>query len=240
MRSRFLFLILLPAVVFAQDPEPPASPWATSVGAGLAVTSGNRDSESFNVSFSTEYDPKAVHVFKAEALHIQGETEGELTIDKTSASARYERNFSDRGFAFTETTYLRDVFKNLDYLVAPVIGAGYHVLDSETLQLTFDGAIGFTVEKDMVRGRRERQAWKAGESLEWQVAEKTKFTQKLTGLWNADVDDALYHLEAAVATTLVERIELKISYIYDYKTRPPLVTLKKGDSALFAALVYKF
>jgi len=49
-----------------------------------------------------------------------------------------------------------------------------------------------------------------------------------------------YHFDADLSTTVATRLELKIAYLYDYKNRPPLPTIKKGDSALFAALVFKF
>jgi hypothetical protein len=36
------------------------------------------------------------------------------------------------------------------------------------------------------------------------------------------------------------RLELKVSYLYDYKNQPPSPDVEKGDSALFAALLVKF
>lgn len=241
MKRLFALLLLSAGRLLAQDEAPPAKPWATSIGAGLAMTSGNRSTENLNFSFSTEFDPKAVHVFRAEALYIRGDVEGQRTVDKSAASARYERTIRDRAFAFTETSYLRDPFTNINYLVAPVAGAGYHLIRSEAMQLTVDGAFGATIQHDDERGRRENRAWKAGQSFEWNVSEVTRLTQKLTALVNGeDPDDALYQAEAALATAVVRQIELKVSYRYDHKTRPPLATLKRGDSALFVALVYKF
>ena len=40
--------------------------------------------------------------------------------------------------------------------------------------------------------------------------------------------------DLGLTTTVATRVELKIAYVYDYKTRPSLGA-KKGDSALFAA-----
>ena len=63
----------------------------------------------------------------------------------------------------------------------------------------------------------------------------------MNGLWKADDwDDAFYHFDAGIATTIASRAELKLSYLYDYKNKPSLTTVEKSDSALFAALLYKF
>jgi len=68
----------------------------------------------------------------------------------------------------------------------------------------------------------------------------SKLTQKLNGLWKTkDFNDALYHFDAGITTTIAARAELKVAYLYDYKNQPP-PNVKKGDSALFAALLFKW
>ena len=77
--------------------------------------------------------------------------------------------------------------------------------------------------------------------IDWSISKTSKFTQRLTGLWKTDdFSDALYHFDAGIASTLAQRLELKLSYVYDYKNRTPSPEVEKGDSALFAALLVKF
>ena len=238
-------LIALP--LFAQEApppapiEPPPDPWSSSAGAGLAITSGNSDTTNINVSASTTWDPKTDRVFKAEVLYILGETDGEKQVDKSTASARYERNFQDRAFWFGEAQYLRDPFKAINFLVSPLVGAGYHVIRTDTRKLSVDGAVGVVVEDNDILGNETSGALKAGETFEWSISPVSKVTQKLTGLWKADdFDDALYHFDAGLATTVAARLELKLSYLYDYKNKTASPEIEKGDSALFAALLVKF
>jgi putative salt-induced outer membrane protein YdiY len=233
-------LVFLAVPAFGQDAKPPEKPWASSIGAGLAVTSGNTDTKNYNLSFTTKYDPKAKVVFKADALYLRGESDGVTNVDKATADARYEYNVSDRTFAFAEVNYLRDPFKDIDYFIAPLAGGGYRLIKSDTRNLTIDGAAGAEVERSSL-GRTSGGALKAGENFDWALSPTSKFTQKLTGIWKTDdFGDALYHFDAGLTTTVASRLELKLAYAYDYKTRPALVTVKKGDSALFAALLYKF
>lgn len=237
-------LMVAPAVLIAvtlSAQEPPPKPWASSVGAGLAITSGNTDTQTINLSFGTVYDPKTGRLFKADALYLRAEANDELQVDKASALGRYERTISDRLFWFGELSYLRDPFKSITYLIAPLAGAGYHVINTDTRKLSLDAGVGAAVEKSDVLGSDTSAAIKAGQSFDWTISPTSKFTQRLNGLWKADdFDDALYHFDAGLATTIAARAELKLAYVYDYKNKPPLATVEKGDSALFAALLFKF
>lgn len=233
--------ILLVAVrAFAQAPAPPPKPWASSFGAGLAITSGNTDTKNVNVSFTTKYDPKTKFVFKADALYLRGDANGVKQVDKATADARGEYSLSDRTFAFGELNYLRDPFKGVSYFVAPLVGGGYRIIKTDTRNLSVDGAAGAEVESTTGFGRTTSGALKAGEDFDWALSPTSKITQKLNGIWKTnDFGDAFYHFDAGLTTTVATRVELKLAYVYDYKTRPAFGA-KKGDSALFAALLYKF
>lgn len=239
MKKRAFILLIVCFPLFAQ--EGPVDPWQSSAGAGVALTSGNTDSQSVNLSFNTEWDPKTVRKFKADAMYLRGTTNGEKQVDKAAANARYERLVNDRAFWFTEVGALRDPFKDISYLVAPLAGAGYHLIRTDTRILTVDGAVGGIVESGELGGRSTDGAVKAGESFEWSISPTSKLTQKLSGIWKVgDPGDALYHFDAGLTTAIANRLELKLSYLYDYKNEPPSPEIEKGDSALFAAVLWKF
>src|SRR5580765_2078009 len=144
-RTACAFLLTsIASTVFAADPPPP-KPWTSSIGAGLAITSGNTDTKNYNLAFATKYDPKTKFVFKADALYLRGDSNGETQVDKASADARGEYSLSDRTFAFAEVSYLRDPFKGVSYFVAPLVGGGYRVIKSDTRNLNVDAAAGAEV-----------------------------------------------------------------------------------------------
>jgi putative salt-induced outer membrane protein YdiY len=240
--KRTAFVILLTTfarTIFAADPPP--KPWTSSLGAGLAITSGNTDTKNYNLAFATKYDPKTKFVFKADALYLRGDSNGETQVDKTSADARGEYALSDRTFAFAEVSYLRDPFKGVNYFVAPLAGGGYRIIKSDVRNLTVDAALGAELESNSGFGRSSGGAAKAGENFDWKLSPTSKFTQKLTAIWKTnDFGDAFYHFDAGLTTTVAARLELKLAYVYDYKTKPPSINIKKGDSAIFAALLVKF
>lgn len=244
MFMRMLLLSSLTLRLLAQTPDeslPPVDPWSSSLGAGLAITSGNSDTRNVNLSASTLWDPKTDSLFKAEALYLSGASDGEAQVDKSTALARYERLFQDAAFSFGEVQALRDPLRAINYLVSPLVGAGYHVIHEDSRKLTLDGAVGAVMEDNDLEGRDTSGALKAGQSFEWAISPVSKVTQKLTGLWKADdFGDAFYHFDAGLSTTIASRMELKVSYVYDHKNRTPSPGIEKGDSALFAALLVKF
>ncbi|HEX7614956.1 MAG TPA: DUF481 domain-containing protein [Thermoanaerobaculia bacterium] len=68
-----------------------------------------------------------------------------------------------------------------------------------------------------------------------------RITEKATGLWKTNhTSDCFYHFEMGLSASLVKNFELKVAYLVDYKNLPNPPTLKKTDTALIAAIVYKF
>jgi putative salt-induced outer membrane protein YdiY len=205
------------------------------------LTSGNSDTQNLNLSFNTLWDPKTDRTFKADALYLRGETNDEKSVDKLTAGARYDRLRSARFFLFGEVSAQRDPFKNIDYFVAPLAGAGWFAIKDDRQALRFDGAAGFVTEKNTVLGSETSGAIKAGQSFDRKFSATSAFTQQLTGIWKVDdFDDASYHLSAAITSALTARSELKVSWVYDYRNRVSSPEIEKGDSALFAALLFKF
>ena len=243
MHRATILMILIAFVVvpaLAEDP-PSAKEWNSSIGAGLAITSGNTDTKNYNLAFATKYDPKTRFVFKADALYLRGDSNGVTQVDKASLDARGEYSLSDRTFAFVEVSYLRDPFKDVNYFVAPLAGGGYRIIRSDKENLTVDGALGAEFESNAGAGRSSGGAAKAGQNFDWALSPTSKVTEKLTGIWKtSDFGDAFYHFDAGLTTTVATRLELKLAYVYDYKTKPTSANVKKGDSALFAALLVKF
>lgn len=222
-------------------PAPPPPPLTGSLGAGLSITSGNSDTSSFNLAFGLTYDPKTHSLFKADALYLRSTTDGEATADKATARLRYEYKFTDRFYAFGQIAYLRDQFKNITYLVAPMAGAGYYVVKQKAIELSLDGSIGGAFEKDSGYDATSSGAFAVGEAFTWKISPMATFTQKASGLWKMDdVSDSFLHFELGLAATLTKAFEMKVSYLVDYKNEPRPATLKKTDTALIAAILYKF
>lgn len=222
-------------------PTPPPEPvWKGSIGAGLALTTGNSDTNSYNLAYGVTHDPKRKNVFKSEGLYLRSSTQDVVNVAKTSVFLRDEYMLGDRTFVFGETRYFRDVQKGVRYLVSPLVGAGVKLLKNERAELAFDGAVGGRFEGQEGLEGTSSGAVQAGQLLMVKLSPTATLSQRFTSLWKmSDFGDALYHGELSIAASLAKRFELKLSFLDDYKTRPANATLEKNDASIVAALVFK-
>ena len=114
-------------------PEPPPGNWVGSAGLGFALNRGNTDTTNLNVTFDATYDPKKKDLWRFQGLYLRGETQGEVSVDRLFLQGRYERTITTRAFVFGQAQYLRDEFKEIDYLFATSGGVGYRVIASDTV-----------------------------------------------------------------------------------------------------------
>ena len=226
----------------ADDPKPDENPgWVGSIGAGLAFTSGNTDTKTFNFGGSATSDAKKRNVLKIDGLYLRTASDGVTTVDRSTLGFRDEYGLGKHSFVFGEIRYLRDEFKDIKYLISPLVGAGYKLVDQEKAVLSVDGAIGAAIEEDENGGSSNSGAYHVGQSLVWKLTPNATFGEAATALWKTnDSADALYHFEASLSASVSKRFQLKVAFTDDYKNKPSSPTIKKNDTALLANIVYKF
>ena len=226
-------------------PEPPPPPpppvWTGSFGAGLALTQGNRDTSNVNLSFDVKRDPKTRTILKADGLYILATEGGEQNADRGILNGRVERLITERAYTFAQVGFVRDRFKEIDYLVAPTVGLGYKVVASDRTTLDVDGSVGMVFEKNTGFDLESDGAVAFGEKFTHKISESAVFTQGVAALWTMnDFGDALYTFSAGIAASVTSRVQLKLEVQDIYKTRPTGVLVEKNDVALITAFVYKF
>jgi putative salt-induced outer membrane protein len=222
-------------------PEPPPGNWIGSAGLGFSLNRGNTETTNLNVTFDATYDPKTKDLWKFQGLYLRGETDGEVSVDRLFLQGRYERKVTTRAFIFGQGQYLRDVFKEIDYLFATNGGVGYKVIVSGTVSLSVDGGAGVSWEKNPGLDVDTSGVITAGDQFAWKLSPSSTITQGFSVLWDADdFGDALYTFSAGLSTSVLKQLELKIELLDAYKTKPPNDLVEKNDVAFLTAVVYKF
>jgi putative salt-induced outer membrane protein YdiY len=246
MKRLALALTLATFSAAAQDtcpcppPAPPPPVWRGSLGAGLAITGGNSDTNSFNLSFNVAYDPLKKNIFKADGLYLHSSADDVATADSSSLSVRDEYRFAKHAFFLAEARYYRDEFKSIEYLVSPLAGIGVNVVDRENTKLSIDLTAGGQFEKDTGLESTSDGAVSASQRLSAKISHNASVGQRASALWKmSDFGDALYRFEVSLSASISRRMEMKLSFRDDYKTRPPSPTLKKNDTSVLAAIVFK-
>lgn len=241
-RAVFVVLFLSAVTMFAQEPAPPAGQtWSGDFGAGLSLTRGNSDTKNVNLALNLAQKINARNVVKYDAFYLRADNNGDLTVDRTTFGARDEYTLSPLTYAFGDVHFLRDKFKQIESLVTPTVGVGHHFIKTDLMDLAVEGGVGFVVEKDFNRPRESSGAVNAKQIYTWKFSPTATFGETAAGLWKTDdFGDALYHVEASLASNLTARSQLKLAVLDDFKTRPPAPGIKKNDTSLIAAIVMKF
>jgi putative salt-induced outer membrane protein YdiY len=225
-------------------------PWSTEIGAGLAMTNGNSDTKNINLSLGIVHDPKTRSVFRINGLYLRGDKDGTLIINQTALTGRNEISLSDRTFVFFQGAFLKDTFKNINYLFSPTAGVGYKLINTDVAVLSLDTGLGGVWERDIGRNALGQPflldthasgAYNAGERFAWKLSSNAAVTQSFNSLWKTnDWADSLHNFSAGIAASLTQRTQLKLEFLDTFKNRPALATLKKNDTALITSLVLKF
>jgi putative salt-induced outer membrane protein YdiY len=237
--SVLLFLLTVAAPARGQTAGE-ESPWSGTASVGLAFTSGNKDSSTFNAGYDVTYDPGAKNVVKSDALYIRGETDGAPSTDRLAWNARDQFQFHDGFFVFGQTRYLRDRFKEIDYLVAPTAGLGYQIFDTEATSLTLDAGAGGVWERNTGRGVQSSGAVTLDQKLEHQLTPTTAVRQTVSALWRTeDFSDALFTFGASISVSMTTRTQIKLEWVDTYKNRPPVKAVQKNDMSVLIGFVFK-
>jgi putative salt-induced outer membrane protein len=235
-----LFAANLPAVAQGQA-APAKKDFTGNFGIGFALTGGNTDTKSFNLSFEATHDPKAKNVIKANGVYLKTNANGESIADLLRLNFRDDYLLTKRVSIYGALDYLRDPFKDINYLLNPQGGIGVKAYTSTRAEFTLNGGAGGVWEKNEGLEVRSSGTLNAGQSFTYKISETAKITQNLTGLWKtSELTDALYHFDIALITSIVQRVDVKIEFMDDYKNRPPRADIKKNDTALITSLLYKF
>ena len=229
------------ATAQAQQPPAPTPLYTGSFGGGIALTGGNTDTKNFNFTFNLVRDPKTKSVFKVDALYLRGSQNDVLNLHRSAVKLRYEYSLTSRVFLFGEFGYLKDEFKDIQYLLAPIGGIGYKLINTDRTLLSVSGGAGGYFEKNSFVPVKKSGSLNAGQEFSHKLTPTTTLTQSVSSLWKTnDFGDSLTNFRAGVTTTLYQNLELKLEFLDSYKTKPPNPTIKKNDTAFLTTFLLKY
>ena len=242
MRRMVLLSFLLTVSAYAQAPEPPAGKtWAGDFAFGLSLTRGNSDTGNINLTADAAQRLDAANLLRYDLFYLRSDTSGNLTADRLLFGGRDEYTISPLTYALADAHFLRDRFKEIDYLINPTVGVGHHFIKTDVQDFAVEGGLGIVLEKDKDLPRDTSGSVNARQLFSWKFSPTATFGQNASALWKMDnFSDALYHIEASLASTLTARTQLKLSALDDYKTKPPKPGIKKNDFSLIASVGMKF
>lgn len=232
--------VLAPALT-GQDVQAPAELYTGTIGGGFAITGGNTDTQSFNLSGELTRDPGTRNLISGTASYLHGTQNDTLNVDRTAVNVRDEYTLSGRTFLFGQMDYLRDQFKGIVFLWAPTGGIGHRVIDSEATRLVANVGAGGILEKNPGLDPGKSGSITAGQRFRQNLSSGATLTQSIAALWKTDdFADSLTNFSVGLTTTLAGNLEVKVEFIDSYKNKPSSAALEKNDTSFVTAFVVKF
>lgn len=233
-------LVFIPTVATAQTPPPPPPGWIGSAAAGLALTQGNSDTSTVNIGYEVKRDTGSKILLGSTGLFLRGEAADALTTDRLALDGRVDRKLTDRTSLFGQAQYLRDSFKQIDFLISPTVGLSRLLVKNDRSELGVDGGVGAVWERNPGRDTDLDGAVVAGQKLSHKLTATTMLTERVAALWKMDdFDDALYTFGIGLAASITAATQLKVELLDTFKSKPPSATVKKNDVAVLVSFVYK-
>ena len=234
-------MLLTPPFILGQAAPAPPQTYTGSMGGGIALTGGNTDTKNSNLTFNLVRDPKTRNVIKASAAYLRGNQNHVNTLDRTAFNLRDEYTISGRTFTFGQVDYLRDKFKQIIFLWAPVAGVGYKLINTDSTKFAIDGGAGGLLERNPGKAVSKSGSVTTGENLQQKLSSTATFTESVATLWKTnDFADSLTNFSAGLTTSILRKLDIKFEFIDSYKNKPPTVLVKKNDTAFVTTLVVKF
>lgn len=250
-----LVVVLVSGIAHAQavtppvpgaPPDPPPAPagppplWLVSAGAGLAVTSGNTDTSTINLAYEVKRDGGLPVIYRSAGIYLRGKTDDELNVDRALLDNRVDRRLTERLAVFGQFGYLRDRFKEIDYLMSPGGGVSYAFIKNDRVELAADGGIGIGFEKDTGFDVDTYGTVPAAQRFRYNLSDTASITESATALWRmTDFSDSIYTFSAGVASSLTANSSVKVELLDTYKSKPTDIDIQKNDVSLLVSLVYK-
>ncbi len=208
--------------------------------AGLVVTSGNSDTQTYNLAQSNKFGFGA-NALTLKGKYLQQKSKGILSARPWSAAARYERDLTHKVGAYVGQIIESDVFAKYQQRYHSDLGLKYSLSKSEEMHWFAEAGYRFTRE-NRVSGEHLNQHYaRAFSQLEkfWNPRASSKlWVEYLPNFTNAS--DYQMNAELSTLAQLHSVFSIKLAYLARYDNLPAPGAVSKTDNTVTTSLVAKF
>ena len=217
--------------------------WQREISLGYNESSGNTKVSQLSLSVLVNRKIEQVNEFNFKGDAYYSSSNEKMDAQKWYGVARYAFNFGEgrKWYNFYKFETDHDRFANIDYRIIPAGGVGFWFYDQQELKAIAE--LGMGLEHTVYRDQTE-------DSDEIVLVPRAFFEKELFSNSKISQDVLLYptiddfsifrlHSETTLATSINEKLTLRLSLIDDYNSNPP-GSVKKNDFRLISSLAYSF
>lgn len=247
MRTQLIAASVTIVLLALASPSLSAKGWSGTAEFGLAIASGNADSETLNGKFDFKREANR-WLYEVNAAALRAKADDDLSANRYEMGAKFGYLFTERLYGFGSLRYENDDFASYDWQTVASVGAGYRFIDNDATTLV--GEVGPGIRRWQpvaeLRGTppvltqfgKENDAVVRGTlDFQHQLTANTTLTNLL--LAESGGGSTFLQNDLGVAVQMSERFALKAGYQVRHTTEVP-VGLEKTDQLLTTNLVVAF
>jgi putative salt-induced outer membrane protein len=220
--------------------EAPEPIWTGSLGLAYLATTGNSETSTFGLNFTTERKPTPWGLTITGRFN-RNEDDGVLTAERYSLGGRARRALGERWELFGGLSAERDEFAGFELLLLAEAGVTYKALVGPKHHLSFDAGLTWT-DENRIEPEPDVDFMGAvlGLDYEWKISDNSSFTQALDFYPNFDESSdwrltSMTALQSAVNSWLA----VKLGYEIRYRNQP-IGDNEDTDTTSTASVVFTF
>lgn len=209
--------------------------------AGVVITGGNTDTQSWNVKDTTKYSLEK-NLFKFNGSYLAAKQNDQENAQKWSLGLRYEREISIDVSGFAAQTVEGDKYAGILQRYNSDLGVKHFIFKRDKdLNWTVEAGYRFTHEHTTLETVKDYQKARLYSEVEKYWAETTSTKLWVEYLPNfTESEGWLFNSEASVSSALSSVFSVKTAYLLNYNNAPANPLARKTDTSFTTALVAKF
>ncbi len=220
--------------------EAPEPIWTGSLGLAYLATTGNSETSTFGLNFTTERRPTPWGLTITGRFN-RNEDDGVLTAERYSLGGRARRALGERWEFFGGLSAEKDEFAGFDLLLLAETGVTYRALMGPKHHLSFDAGVTWT-DENRIEPEPDVDFLGAvlGLDYEWKISDNSSLIQALDFYPNFDESSdwrltSMTALQSAVNSWLA----VKLGYEVRYRNQP-IGDNDDTDTTSTASVVFTF
>ena len=143
---KYICLLLMFIMIGHAVAAPAASNWSSRVGFGLNLSRATSDTTQFNGDFSLSHkagDHEFLHTLNA----VYGKTDENISENNVNALLQWNHILASDSYLYGNSTFRYDDVANIDYRLLAGVGAGYYLVNRDSLIVAVETGPSYLVER---------------------------------------------------------------------------------------------
>ena len=225
------------------EDTPPGKKLDSSIMAGYRVGDGERNQSDLNLAFNVRHESGKNQYFIDGRYDYSVQKIGDESIanrDRYNVGFRWRRDLSDRIFTQSDSSYLKDLIKQIDDEFKQSFGLGWRIYNKDKFEFSVTPAFSVRYENIATITNQWGVLGSLFQDVRYKIRDNITFFQESDISFNPDSDSALNlqfltRLEAQISNRMVANLRYEI----DFDDNLP-VGVDKTQERLIFGLGYKF